>query len=84
MISSAGYTPAIATAAIEVDHTAAIAFGRLFISNPDLVSPIQTHTALKAYDRKTFYGGDAHGYTDYPTLDAAPVTEQLQSVALLP
>ena len=83
LISSDGYTPAIAKAAIEVDHIAAIAFGRLFIFNPDLVSRIQTHTALNAYDRKTFYGDDAHGYTDYPTLDAAPATEQLQSVALL-
>lgn len=47
-ISSGGYMPAIATAAIEAGHTGAIAFGSLFISNPDLVSPIQTHTALKA------------------------------------
>ncbi|MEH2384548.1 MAG: hypothetical protein V7K14_01880 [Nostoc sp.] len=66
LISSAGYTPAIATAAIEVDRAAAIAFGRLFISNPDLVSRIQTHIPLNAYDRKTFYGGDA--LMDTPTI----------------
>ncbi|MEH1927027.1 hypothetical protein [Nostoc sp.] len=53
LISSAGYTPAIA-------------FGRLFISNPDLVSRIQTHIPLNAYDRKTFYGGDA--LMDTPTI----------------
>jgi N-ethylmaleimide reductase len=75
VISAGGYTPESATAAIAAGHAAAIAFGRLFISNPDLVSRIRTHAALNPYDRKTFYGGDAHGYTDYPSLDIAPVNE---------
>jgi N-ethylmaleimide reductase len=75
VISAGGYTPETANAAIEAGHAAAIAFGRLFISNPDLVSRIGTHAALNPYDRKTFYGGGAHGYTDYPSLDIAPVNE---------
>jgi len=72
VISAGGYTPETAAVAIEAGHADAIAFGRLFISNPDLVSRIRTHAALNAYDRATFYGGGAHGYTDYPALDKLP------------
>ncbi len=45
-----------------------IAFGKLFIANPDLVERLRTDAALNAPDRKTFYGGGAAGYTDYPAL----------------
>ena len=83
VISAGGYTPETAAAALEARQAAAIAFGRLFISNPDLVSRIRTRSALNGYDRRTFYGGDAHGYTDYPPLAAAPVTGQLLSAALV-
>jgi hypothetical protein len=47
-----------------------IAFGRLFISNPDLVERIRTHAPLNSYDRTSFYGGGALVYTDYPVLEA--------------
>jgi N-ethylmaleimide reductase len=50
----------------------AIAFGRLFISNPDLPARLKAGAALNAYDRSTFYGGDAKGYTDYPSMNAKP------------
>jgi len=83
VISAGGYAPETASAAIEAGHAAAIAFGRLFLSNPDLVLRIRRHAALNGYDRKTFYGGGAQGYTDYPALDSAPATDQLQSAALL-
>ncbi|MDP4608023.1 MAG: alkene reductase, partial [Burkholderiaceae bacterium] len=43
----------------------AIAFGRFFISNPDLPRRIQRGQALTPYDRPTFYGGDSNGYTNY-------------------
>jgi 2,4-dienoyl-CoA reductase-like NADH-dependent reductase (Old Yellow Enzyme family) len=42
------------------------AFGRHFIANPDLPKRIKLGLPLNPYDRKTFYGGDAYGYTDYP------------------
>jgi N-ethylmaleimide reductase len=49
-----------------------VAFGRLFIANPDLPERIRRGASLNRYDRTTFYGGDARGYTDYPALgDAA-------------
>ncbi|MGD0646940.1 MAG: alkene reductase [Acidobacteriaceae bacterium] len=66
LISAAAYTPETANAAIEARYADAIAFGRLFIANPDLVARIEKGLSLNAYDRSTFYGGDAHGYTDYP------------------
>ena len=48
-----------------------MAFGRHFISNPDLPQRLRRGLALDHYDRSTFYGGDARGYTDYPTAEAA-------------
>ena len=45
-----------------------VSFGTLFIANPDLVRRLREGTPLNAPDRKTFYGGGAKGYTDYPAL----------------
>jgi len=45
-----------------------VAFGRPFIANPDLVTRLRKGSALNEGDRSTYYGGGAHGYTDYPTL----------------
>lgn len=47
----------------------AIAFGRPFIANPDLVERFRQNAPLNAPDSSTFYGGGAVGYTDYPTLE---------------
>lgn len=46
----------------------AIAFGRFFISNPDLPARLSSNAPLNPYDRSTFYGGGAKGYVDYPAL----------------
>ena len=48
-----------------------IAFGRLFIANPDLVQRLKQGGPFNEPDRATFYGGGAKGYTDYPALKAA-------------
>jgi N-ethylmaleimide reductase len=45
-----------------------IAFGKPFISNPDLVKRLKRGASLNDWDKATFYGGGAKGYTDYPTL----------------
>jgi N-ethylmaleimide reductase len=45
-----------------------VAVGRQLIANPDLVRRWQTDAPLNEPDGDTFYGGDAHGYTDYPFL----------------
>jgi 2,4-dienoyl-CoA reductase-like NADH-dependent reductase (Old Yellow Enzyme family) len=44
-----------------------VAFGRHFISNPDLPEWQRRNLPLNRYDRSTFYGGDGRGYVDYPT-----------------
>lgn len=45
-----------------------VAFGRLFIANPDLPRRLREGAPLNAPDRATFYGGADKGYTDYPAL----------------
>jgi len=71
LLSAAAYTPESAAQAIEDGHADAIAFGRLFIANPDLVERIKQDQPLNPPDRSTFYGGGAHGYTDYKAIAAA-------------
>jgi N-ethylmaleimide reductase len=46
----------------------AVAYGRLYISNPDLAERFEQGAPLNPYDRATFYGGAEVGYTDYPAL----------------
>lgn len=46
----------------------AVAFGRPFIANPDLVARFAAGAELNKPDRNTYYGGDEKGYTDYPAM----------------
>lgn len=64
------YDAAEAEAMIEKGIADAIAFGRPFIANPDLVERFRVGASLNEPDRSTYYGGGARGYTDYPTLQA--------------
>jgi N-ethylmaleimide reductase len=66
LISAGGFTGETAEAAIAAGHADAIAFGRIFISNPDLPRRLREGLPLTPYNRATFYGGEAAGYTDYP------------------
>lgn len=61
-----GYTRDMALDVVAQGHADAVAFGRPFISNPDLVARLRHNVPLNAADRKTFYGGDGQGYVDYP------------------
>jgi N-ethylmaleimide reductase len=71
LISAGGHTPESAKADVESGVADAVAFGRYFISNPDLPERIRNGVALNKYDRSTFYGGAEKGYTDYPFLNKA-------------
>ncbi|MGY4417747.1 N-ethylmaleimide reductase [Bradyrhizobium sp. JR6.1] len=71
LIAAGGFTPASAEAIVTFGDADLVAFGRHFISNPDLPERIRQGLPLTRYDRSTFYGGDARGYTDYPTAEAA-------------
>ncbi len=64
-----GYDRARAIETVESGEADLIAFGKLFIANPDLVKRLEMDAPLNEPDQSTFYGGDEHGYTDYPTLE---------------
>jgi len=52
-------------------HADAIAFGRLFIANPDLPERLRTGVPLTPYNRATFYTKGSEGYVDYPRMDGS-------------
>jgi len=64
-----GFTKALAEQAVQ-NGDDLVAFGKPFISNPDLVRRLRENAPLNPPDQATFYGGGAKGYTDYPVLAA--------------
>ena len=64
-----GFTKALAEQAVRHGDDL-VAFGKPFISNPDLVRRLRENAPLNPADQATFYGGGAEGYTDYPALAA--------------
>jgi N-ethylmaleimide reductase len=73
LIAAGGFTGESATAIVAAGDADLVAFGRHFISNPDLPERLRRRLPLNRYDRSTFYGGDGRGYVDYPAhTDMAP------------
>ena len=68
LIVSGGFTADTAEEILENGSADLVAFGRTFIANPDLPKRLATRAPLNPYDRSKFYGGDARGYIDYPSL----------------
>jgi N-ethylmaleimide reductase len=62
------YDPERARAAVSNGDADLIAFGRLYLANPDLPERIARGGPYNEPDQATFYGGGAEGYTDYPSL----------------
>ena len=69
-IANQGHTLETAQRVLAVGEADAVAWGKLFIANPDLPRRLQLGAALTPPDANTFYGGTEKGYTDYPTLAA--------------
>ena len=67
-----GYDREMAQEALASGRADIVAFGRAFISNPDLVERLRRGAPLNAWDQTTFYGGGEHGYIDYPALEQVP------------
>ncbi len=65
-----GYDRALAEKALDSGDDL-VAFGKLFISNPDLPARLKQGGPFNEADKSTMYGGGAKGYTDYPTLEQA-------------
>lgn len=74
-IANGGYTRERALEALKKGDADLIAFGQLFLANPDLPRRFALDAPLNEADPATFYGGDAKGYTDYPFLDQTLVTQ---------
>ena len=66
--ANGAYTAETARRTLADGKADAIAWGKLFISNPDLPARLRRDAPLAEFDADTFYGGDETGYTDYPTL----------------
>ena len=75
IIAAGGFEPETAEDAIQAGTVDAVAFGRHFISNPDLPERIRERLPLSEYDRSTFYTFAAKGYDDYPAYASQPVTK---------
>ena len=67
-----GYTRQMALDVVASGDADLVAFGKPFISNPDLVRRLQDDAPLAALNPKTLYGGGAEGYIDYPALATMP------------
>ncbi|WP_336709536.1 MULTISPECIES: alkene reductase [unclassified Cedecea] len=68
IVGAGAYTPEKAEDLIGKGLIDAVAFGRSFIANPDLVARLHKNAELNPQRPESFYGGGAEGYTDYPTL----------------
>jgi N-ethylmaleimide reductase len=67
-IANGGFDADSAEAAIAGGKADLVSFGTKFLANPDLVERFRTGQSLNLPDPATFYQGEAHGYTDYPSL----------------
>ena len=81
-----GYDQQMAIDAVTSGRADLVSFGRSYIANPDLVERLRQNAPLNPLmDQTTFYGGGAHGYTDYPTLEQSEaLTNAREAVALAP
>lgn len=70
-MANGAYDRQRAATAVEKGSADMVSFGIPFIANPDLPARLRADAALAQSDPETWYGGDAHGYTDYPSMAAA-------------
>ena len=70
LIVCGGYDQARAEQVLADGLADAVAFGQLYIANPDLVERFKLNAPLNTPDPASFYGGSEKGYTDYPVLEA--------------
>jgi 2,4-dienoyl-CoA reductase-like NADH-dependent reductase (Old Yellow Enzyme family) len=67
-VANEKFTKETAEQVIASEEADAVAFGKLFIANPDLPRRFASGAALNPPDTQTFYKGGAAGYVDYPSL----------------
>jgi len=69
IIVNGGYNRGKAEEAIQNEEAQLVAFGSLFLANPDLPHRFELDASLNIPDQATFYAGGEKGYTDYPVLN---------------
>jgi 2,4-dienoyl-CoA reductase-like NADH-dependent reductase (Old Yellow Enzyme family) len=69
-IANEKYTQALANQVIQDGEADAVAFGQLFIANPDLPARFAKNAPLNKPDTSTYFTPGPHGYTDYPEMSA--------------
>ncbi len=65
-VANGGYDAERGERAVSEGSADAVAYGRLFLANPDLPTRLRRRRPLNVPDTASFYGGDERGYTDYP------------------
>jgi N-ethylmaleimide reductase len=75
LIVNSGYTRDTAESVIAAGDADMVAFGSLYIANPDLVERFRLNAPLNPPDPTTFHSGSAKGYIDYPALDQRAVAD---------
>lgn len=70
-IANEGFTRETAEQVLAAGEADAVAFGKLFIANPDLPQRFALDAELNPWQSETFYRGGAAGYVDYPQLAGA-------------
>jgi 2,4-dienoyl-CoA reductase-like NADH-dependent reductase (Old Yellow Enzyme family) len=81
-IANEGFSFETANQAIAAGEADAVAFGKLFIANPDLPRRFALGAPLNRPDPSTFYGSGPLGYTDYPALDDRVATADEKALAV--
>lgn len=66
LVANAGIGPSDAAKLVERGRVAAVAFGRMFLANPDLPNRIRAGGPYNSMRSEGVYGGSHVGYTDYP------------------
>jgi N-ethylmaleimide reductase len=67
LIANGGYDRSRAETDLAAGRADLISFGKSFLANPDLPQRLAADAPINTPDPNYFYGGDAKGYTDYPT-----------------
>jgi 2,4-dienoyl-CoA reductase-like NADH-dependent reductase (Old Yellow Enzyme family) len=70
LVANEMFTTETASRILQEGTADAVAFGRAYIANPDLVERFQKNAPLNELDMTTLYGGGTKGYTDYPALES--------------
>jgi 2,4-dienoyl-CoA reductase-like NADH-dependent reductase (Old Yellow Enzyme family) len=73
-VANEGFAQDSAEKIVASGEADAVAFGKLFIANPDLPKRFSIRAPLNEWKSETFYTGGPDGYTSYPALQAAGAT----------